>query len=75
MKIPYTYLIGWKLHNKWYYGVRYGSKCNPNEFWKTYFTSSKHVHEFVLNNGDPDVIQIRKIFNDVNSARRNKNEC
>jgi hypothetical protein len=67
--IPYTYLIGWSSHNKWYYGVRYATGCNPTELWKSYKTSSKYVKQFVKDNGDPDIIQIRKIFSDRNLAR------
>jgi hypothetical protein len=58
----YTYLIGWTLHNKWYYGVRYAKGCQPSELWRTYFTSSSYVHEFRSKYGDPDIIQIRKVF-------------
>lgn len=65
---PYTYLIGWSKENKWYYGVRFALNCNPNDFWKKYFTSSKYVEESREQYGDPDVIQIRKIFNDRESA-------
>jgi hypothetical protein len=66
---PYTYLIGWSNHKLYYYGVRYAKTCDPLELWVTYFTSSKYVKEFVKNNGDPDIISIRKTFNDANSAR------
>jgi hypothetical protein len=66
---PYTYLIGWKNHNKWYYGVRYSSKCNPDDLWKTYFTSSKQVEMFIVKFGDPDIIQVRKTFNDPKKAK------
>lgn len=59
---PYTYLIGWTKHNKWYYGRRTSSKCHPSELWITYFTSSKHVANFRRQFGDPDVLQIRKTF-------------
>jgi hypothetical protein len=59
---PYTYLIGWTEHDKWYYGSQYGKKANPSNLWKTYFTSSKHVKNFREKYGDPDIIQIRKIF-------------
>ena len=65
---PYTYLIGWTSHSMWYYGVRYAKTADPNELWKKYFTSSKHVKAFAQKYGDPDVIQIRKIFNTANSA-------
>ena len=71
---PYTYLIGWSAHNKWYYGVRFADysendTANPSELWVTYFTSSRHVKEFREKNGDPDIIEIRKIFPSKESAR------
>ena len=59
---PYTYLIGWSVLNKWYYGVRYRKNCSPSDLFKTYFTSSKHVKNFIQGNGLPDVIQVRKTF-------------
>ena len=73
---PYTYLIGWTTQNKWYYGVRYAKKskclyesgCHPDEFWVTYFTTSKVVANFVSEYGDPDVIQIRKTFTNKDDA-------
>lgn len=67
---PYTYLIGWSSHNKWYYGVRYAKNCNPSDLWKTYFTSSKHVKYFRELHGEPDVIQIRRTFADAASAKK-----
>jgi len=60
--MTYTYLIGWSLYDKWYYGVRFAKKCDPKELWQTYFTSSKHVKAFRKSYGEPDVIEIRKIF-------------
>lgn len=62
MTIPYTYLLGWRKQNKYYYGVRFAKNCNPNDLWKTYFTSSKHVKSFLKENGNPDIIQVRKTF-------------
>jgi len=59
---PYTYLIGWSQHNKYYYGVRYSKISDPIEIWVSYFTSSKYVKKFAQENGDPDIIQVRKIF-------------
>lgn len=72
---PYTYLIGWTTHNKWYYGVRYSkvssclyeSGCHPDDLWVTYFTSSAEVKIFVEKYGHPDVVQVRKTF--VNSKK------
>jgi hypothetical protein len=59
---PYTYLIGWSAHNKWYYGARYGKKCHPSDLWVLYFTSSRHVVKFREQYGEPDVIKVRKTF-------------
>jgi len=66
---PYTYLIGWSNLNKYYYGVRYAKNCNPNDLWKTYFTSSDIIHEYVDKYGDPDIIQVRKTFDNHHDAR------
>lgn len=68
-RTPYTYLIGWSALNKWYYGVRYGKYCHPVDLWTTYFTSSPIISIFREKYGEPDVIQIRKIFNDPIKAR------
>lgn len=67
---PYTYLIGWSKFDRWYYGVRYAKDCNPNDLWDTYFTSSKHVTDFRIIYGEPDIIQIRMIFSDAEKALR-----
>lgn len=63
--VPYTYLIGWSNLNKFYYGRRTAKKCHPEEFWKTYFTSSLYVKNFIKENGEPDIIQIRQTFQDT----------
>jgi len=68
--IPYTYLIGWSLHNVWYYGRRTRKGCNPKELWIKYFTSSGKVHEFRQKYGEPDIITIRKIFCGPNKTNR-----
>ena len=67
--VPYTYLIGWSSLDLWYYGVQYSKRANPNNLWSTYFTSSKYVRDARLEYGEPDVVQVRKIFLDRNSAR------
>lgn len=66
---PYTYLIGWSKYNIWYYGLRFSKNCNPSELFKTYFTSSKHVKNYIKENGQPDVIQIRKTFESARDAQ------
>ena len=63
--IPYTYLLKWSSTGAKYYGVRYSKNCNPSDLWVKYFTSSSIVADYVLEHGDPDVIQIRKTFSDV----------
>ena len=65
---PYTYLVGWSNLNKFYYGVRFAQNCNPSDFWVKYFTSSKVVREYRKQYGEPDVLQIRKIFDNKHSA-------
>lgn len=69
-RIAYTYLIGWSHLDKWYYGVRYSKNCNPGELWVSYFTSSKHVSRFREVHGEPDIIQPRMIFTDIQLAIR-----
>lgn len=67
---PYTYLIGWTAHNKWYYGVRYRKGCSPSDLWVSYFTSSKHVARMRTLCGEPDVISVRATFESADVARR-----
>jgi hypothetical protein len=62
--MPYTYLIGWSKLNQYYYGCRYAIKCNPNDLWVTYFTSSKYVKMMREAHGEPDIIQVRSVFDD-----------
>lgn len=68
-RTPYTYLIGWSNHNKYYYGVRFAKGCHPSDLWNPYKTSSKHVKRFIEECGDPDILIIRKTFFDIESAR------
>ena len=65
----YTYLIGWSKLDKFYYGIRYAANAKPAELFETYFTSSKHVKQFIKDNGLPDIIEIRKIFDETSDAR------
>ena len=65
---PYTYLIGWSNRDRWYYGVRYGQNCHPNDLWKTYFTSSKLVEQERLMFGEPDIIEVRRVFDSPQKA-------
>lgn len=67
--MAYTYLIGWSKHDKFYYGARWAKGCSPDDLWNTYFTSSKHVKAFRKKHGEPDIIQVRKVFDDVDKCK------
>lgn len=60
----YTYLLGWSKLNTYYYGVRYAKNARPEDLGKTYFSSSKYVKQFIADHGNPDIIEIRKVFDD-----------
>ena len=64
MSIYYTYLLKHIPTNTFYYGVRFAEGCHPDEFWKTYFTSSKKkIPELREQYGDGSFeFQIRKTF-------------
>lgn len=66
---PYTYLIGWSSERVFYYGVRFAKGCHPSELWVTYKTSSNVVKNFAKRFGDPDIIEIRKVFHSADLAR------
>lgn len=68
MSIPYTYFIKWSKTGIQYYGVRYCRNCCPSDLWTTYFTSSKYVKEYRKLHGEPDIIQIRKVFDTKEKA-------
>jgi hypothetical protein len=68
MSTPFTYLIGWSTLNKWYYGLKYAKECDPKDLWSTYFTSSTKVAEYRKLYGEPDVIQVRKVFCESKNA-------
>lgn len=60
--MPYTYLIGWSKQSQYYYGCRYAKNCHPSDLWVSYFTSSNYVSLLREAFGDPDIIQIRRVF-------------
>ena len=65
----FTYLLKWTIHQKSYYGVRYKDSATLESIGTTYFSSSKYVKKFIKENGNPDVVEIRRIFKDKNSAK------
>jgi hypothetical protein len=64
----YTYLLSWTSYDKHYYGVRYSKRAKIADIGITYLSSSKYVKAFIEKHGMPNVIKIRKIFNDKESA-------
>ena len=65
----YTYFVGWTKLNKFYYGVRYAKGCSPEDLFVTYFTSCKGVHNLIGEHGNPDLIEVRKTFENIDRAR------
>jgi len=59
---PYTYFIKWSTLQVSYYGCRYARNCDPTDLWVDYFTSSKRVAAVRREHGEPDIIQVRKVF-------------
>jgi len=60
--LPYTYLIGWSSLDLYYYGRRTAMDCHPSDLFESYFTSSTEVEHYVSEYGIPDIIQVRKTF-------------
>jgi hypothetical protein len=59
---PYTYVVGWSKHNKYYYGCRHAKVADPTDLWVSYFTSSNYVAVLRDMYGEPDVVRIHKTF-------------
>lgn len=59
----YTYLIGWRNLDVWYYGSRSANRVEPvDDLIKVYPTSSNYVKAFVGENGQPDIVKVHKLF-------------
>ncbi len=68
--MPYTYCIKCLPTNQYYYGVRFTKTSTPDDLWKTYFTSSKHIKTLVREYGkDAFIYEIRRVFDDPAKAR------
>ncbi len=69
---PYTYIIGWRTHNVWYYGsesAKITKNAHPDNLWTAYFTSSDLVSQFRQEHGEPDVVKVVKTFESADQAR------
>ena len=72
--IPFTYYVAWTNLDKHYYGVKYAIGCNPSDLWTNYFTSSKLVEQYRQEHGEPDIIEVRKTFdNSLDAVMWEKN--
>ena len=67
--MAYTYLVGWSKLDRWYYGVRWAKGAMPGGLWVDYFTSSKYVAAMRTEFGEPDVVEVRRVFDDGAAAR------
>ena len=72
---PYTYRVTSKTTGQHYYGVRYARDCHPDDLWVSYFTSSVYIKRIISQYGVDDfTTEVRKIFEDANSAVKWENE-
>jgi hypothetical protein len=54
----------------YYYGVRYKDGFGPESLGNPYFSSSKYVKKHIEKYGNPDIIQVRKIFDTKIAAKK-----
>ena len=68
--LSYTYRLEWTHLNKSYYGVRTGNKIHPiDDLWHIYRSSSDVVKEYVRKYGDPNIIEVDRIFYNLEKAK------
>ena len=72
--VPYTYILEWVKEGKRYIGARWAKGCHPSDLWSEYFTSSKYVHDYVAQNGKPDIILIDRTFDIAQEAMQREQE-
>ena len=69
MHQPYVYWLQNKTTGLKYIGVRFAKNCDPKDFWKTYFTSSKSVRALIKIYGIDDFrYKIIHIFKSAEAA-------
>lgn len=69
----YTYIVGWRSLDLWYYGFRC-SDDPGNDLWVKYFTSSKYVAEKRKEVGEPDVVRVHKVFSTKKEAQTHESK-
>jgi hypothetical protein len=73
--IPYTYSVTHKKTGIHYYGSRFSKGCSPDDLFKTYFTSSKIIHDLLKNEGvNGFSFKIRRKFTDDLSCILHENK-
>ena len=73
--LPYVYYVKNKTTNLKYIVVRFSKTCHPNDFWVTYFTSSKLIKKLIELYGVDDFeYRIVKKFECEFEAQKYENE-
>ena len=67
--VPYSYYLCWTPLNLHYYGIEFKKTAHPSNLWVSYFSSSKLVKYTRAYHGEPDIIEVRKIFDSADKAR------
>lgn len=69
-QLCYTYLIGWKEIDRWYYGYRAANKVTPtDDLMNEYKTSSKKVKQLIGEIGNPNVVRVHKLYDTKEEAK------
>lgn len=71
-RIPYVYWLCWLNEvgeiRFQYVGARYAKGCHPNELFTFYNSSSRTVELVIEQYGEPSIIEVRRIFQNVEST-------
>jgi hypothetical protein len=65
----YTYLLGWREHDVWYYGYRGANKVAPENDLPFYLSSSEEVYDMIRLHGYPDVERVHRLFHTKDEAK------
>lgn len=69
MSKPYVYWLRNKIDGTKYVGVRFAKNCSPDDLWKSYFSSSKLIHQLIKRYGvDSFDYRIIKTFDNSEDA-------
>lgn len=65
----YTYLLGWRDRDIWYYGYRGANETAPENDLPFYLSSSEEVYDTIRLYGYPDVEKVHKLFASKDEAK------